>query len=136
MGQVKERIYTVEFQKRGLPHAHILVFLSEQDKPRCPMDYDKFVCANVPDPDLEGVLYDLVAKNMLHGPCSRERCLDERSRLCKKSFPKEFIDSTIENADGYPVYKRVKQFVVLKQIKGRVVEFDSSMVVPYNRYIL
>jgi hypothetical protein len=135
LGKVIERIYSIEFQKRGLPHAHILVFLSELDKPHCPMDYDKFVCANVPDPDLEGDLYDLVAKHMLHGPCSRERCLDERTGICKKSFPKEFLASTVENADGYPVYKRVKQFVVLKQIKDNMLEFDSSMVVPYNRYL-
>ncbi len=56
LGKVNERIYSIEFQKRGLPHAHILVFLSEQDKPRCPMDYDKYVCANVPDPDLEPMI--------------------------------------------------------------------------------
>ncbi|KAE8904942.1 hypothetical protein PF002_g15780 [Phytophthora fragariae] len=34
LGRVMARIYVVEFQKRGLPHAHILVILADEDKPR------------------------------------------------------------------------------------------------------
>ncbi|CAH9148733.1 unnamed protein product, partial [Cuscuta epithymum] len=31
-GTVKAVIYTIEFQKRGLPHAHILLFLDKSEK--------------------------------------------------------------------------------------------------------
>jgi hypothetical protein len=31
----------IEFQKRGLPHAHILICLSPECKPRCADDYDR-----------------------------------------------------------------------------------------------
>ncbi|ETN09079.1 hypothetical protein PPTG_11128 [Phytophthora nicotianae INRA-310] len=33
LGRVAARIYVVEFQKRGLQHAHILVILADEDKP-------------------------------------------------------------------------------------------------------
>jgi len=29
-------VYVVEFQKRGLPHAHILLTVTSEDKPVCP----------------------------------------------------------------------------------------------------
>ncbi|KAI9108106.1 hypothetical protein K1719_020979 [Acacia pycnantha] len=33
-GSIKADVYTIEFQKRGLPHAHIILWLSESDKIR------------------------------------------------------------------------------------------------------
>jgi hypothetical protein len=33
-GQVAGFVYTIEYQKRGLPHMHLLVFLERQDKIR------------------------------------------------------------------------------------------------------
>lgn len=34
-GAVKAIIYTIEFQKRGLPHAHILITLEENNRINC-----------------------------------------------------------------------------------------------------
>ena len=50
LGKPLAHVYTIEFQKRGLPHAHNLVILCQRDKPRDPSDYDKIVCAEIPDP--------------------------------------------------------------------------------------
>ena len=41
LGRPLAHAYTIEFQKRGLPYAHILIILSDQDKPRDPTMYDK-----------------------------------------------------------------------------------------------
>jgi hypothetical protein len=41
---------TVEFQKRGLPHAHILLILSESDRQVSEEQYDSYVCAEIPNP--------------------------------------------------------------------------------------
>ncbi|XP_021746885.1 uncharacterized protein LOC110712740 [Chenopodium quinoa] len=41
-------VYVVEFQKRGLPHAHFLIILKSDWKLKCPVDYDKYVCAEIP----------------------------------------------------------------------------------------
>ena len=45
-------MYSVEFQKRGLPHTHQLYTLADDDKPRNPDDIDKIVCAEIPDKSL------------------------------------------------------------------------------------
>ena len=41
-------VYTIEFQKRGFPHAQILVILCQRGKPREPSDYDKIVVRKFP----------------------------------------------------------------------------------------
>jgi hypothetical protein len=41
--------WTIEFQKRGLPHAHLLLVVRAQDKPRTPADVDSVVSAELPD---------------------------------------------------------------------------------------
>ena len=61
-------IHVIEFQKQGLPHAHILAILQSSHKPRTEEDYDAFVCAEIPDPKQCPRLYALVTKHMLHGP--------------------------------------------------------------------
>ena len=42
-------IYVIEFQKRGLPHCHILLILQHTSKPASPDDYDAYVSAEIPD---------------------------------------------------------------------------------------
>jgi hypothetical protein len=62
-------MYTIEFQKRGLPHAHILIFLHPASKYPQPSDIDKIISAEIPNPQTEEELYNLVKKHMIHGPC-------------------------------------------------------------------
>jgi len=50
-GSVAAIIYTIEFQKRGLPHAHILVSLVEQNKITSMDEVDKVVSAELPEED-------------------------------------------------------------------------------------
>ena len=38
-----------QFQKRGLPHAHILIIMEDDSKPRCSEDYDLIVSTEIPD---------------------------------------------------------------------------------------
>src|SRR6202007_1975753 len=37
-GRVIAHVHVIEFQKRGLPHAHILMILTSEDKPTTPED--------------------------------------------------------------------------------------------------
>ncbi|CAH9052970.1 unnamed protein product [Cuscuta epithymum] len=48
-GDVKAVVYTVEFQKRGLPHAHIVLWLSQTKGIMCASDVDKIISAEIPD---------------------------------------------------------------------------------------
>ena len=42
--------WVIEFQKRGLPHGHMLVIMHRYWKPRTPADLDKVISAELPDP--------------------------------------------------------------------------------------
>ncbi|UYV81362.1 hypothetical protein LAZ67_20000935 [Cordylochernes scorpioides] len=65
LGVVIARVHVVEFQKRGLPHAHMLFMLREEDKPRDRDAIDRLVCAEIPSPTMQVQLYDMVRKHMI-----------------------------------------------------------------------
>src|SRR5215471_11463875 len=54
-------VYVIEFQKRGLPHAHILLILASKDKLRSVEEYDFIVSAEIPDLTLHPLAYETVA---------------------------------------------------------------------------
>ncbi|KAL6847111.1 hypothetical protein ACP4OV_022964 [Aristida adscensionis] len=68
-GQVSGYAHVTEFQKRGLPHEHILLIMKSGSKLTTPDGYDKVISAEIPDKDKYPVLHSLVIKHMLHGPC-------------------------------------------------------------------
>lgn len=47
-GTVIAYIFTIEFQKRGLPHAHILITLHPDNKLMTPEAIDKYISAEIP----------------------------------------------------------------------------------------
>ena len=47
-GQVLSHVYSIEFQKRSLPHAHIIVTLHPNDKMTCRETIDKHISAEIP----------------------------------------------------------------------------------------
>lgn len=128
-------IYTIEFQKRGLPHAHILIFLAEKDKNPGPDGIDNIISAEIPDEKLEPHYYSAVKDFMLHGPCgvANPSSLCTKDYVCKKHFPKRYVDETSKDKDGYPVYRRRDNGrVVLKS----GVPLDNRYAVLHNRYLL
>ncbi|XP_057746773.1 uncharacterized protein LOC130966035 [Arachis stenosperma] len=46
-GKILGYVCTIEFQKRGLSHAHILLFMSNKFKPQTPDDIDKHIKAEI-----------------------------------------------------------------------------------------
>src|SRR5437773_8514719 len=62
-------VYTIEFQKRGLPHAHILLILNNNDKIRDVKFLNNIICAEIPDRNIDPDLYNVITSNMMHGPC-------------------------------------------------------------------
>lgn len=61
-------MYVVEFQKRGLPHVHMLIWLDSASKMYLKKNVDKFVSAEIPDPVKDQVGYIDVKAFMIHGP--------------------------------------------------------------------
>ncbi|XP_058765892.1 uncharacterized protein LOC131639412 [Vicia villosa] len=135
LGKVMAFMYTIEFQKRGLPHAHILIFFHPQSKYPTPSDIDNIICAEIPDPEIHPALYALVKSHMIHGLCGLSRpdsrCM--RNRQCSKYYPKKFIEDTVVNAEGYPLYRRRSNTHVITKNN---IKLDNRNVVPYNTRLL
>jgi hypothetical protein len=113
-------VYTVEFQKRGLPHMHLLIFLQQQDKIRNPKDVDDIVSAQIPDPVAHPLLYESVTKHMYHGPCGpgHESAVCMVDKACSKHYPKQFEPETLYGHSGYPEYARPDNGRTFKDRKG------------------
>ncbi|GKD47982.1 ATP-dependent DNA helicase PIF1-like protein [Tanacetum coccineum] len=67
-GRVQGVVYTIEFQKRGLPHCHILLWLEPQDKLTTTGKIDQYISAKILNKDEDPELYQLVTDHMMHGP--------------------------------------------------------------------
>ncbi|KAE8260490.1 hypothetical protein A4X13_0g301 [Tilletia indica] len=141
MGEVLAYCYSVEFQKRGLPHAHILLFLHTRDKLGNARAIDSAVSAELPDPEQDPDLHRAVLTHMIHGPCTANQpCMQNPTMpgRCSRRYPRPFRPETIADVDGYPEYRRRANGVVAeKRTSGnRVHQVDSSWVVPYNPFLL
>ena len=147
LGVVVAYTYVIEFQKRGLPHAHILLILHPDSKlDHNPDLYDSIISARIPNPETHPKLHKLVAKHMIHGPCKYYRnCL--KNGCCIKNFPKKFQPKTINNKDGFPEYKRIppkdggftckckftKEDVIVHD--GYCVSYNAPLLLKYNCHI-
>ena len=96
LGKVIGHFYVIEYQKRGLPHAHILLFMEKEDLPSSPEVIDTVICAELPNRRANPLLYACVTKHMLHGPCGDDNlespCMEWKGnkKECTKEFPKDF----------------------------------------------
>ena len=129
MGKVVAHVYVVEFQKRGLPHVHILLILHDNDKPISTEDYDKFVWAEIPNRTLYPRLFQTITTCMIHTCTSN---CTEGHRQCSKGFPKPYQDQTQSNDDGYPLYRRRNNGEVIER-NGAL--YTNQHVVPYNPFL-
>ena len=149
-GQVVAHMHVIEFQKRGLPHAHILIIMANRDRPTTPEVVDSIVVAELPpgpentDDPLEAAqrkrLREIVLANMIHGPCGADNpkspCMENGS--CSKKFPKPFQKQTSVDPDNnYATYKRRSPedggIQVVCPKTNRVI--DNSWVVPYSPFL-
>ncbi|KAF7810574.1 ATP-dependent DNA helicase PIF1 [Senna tora] len=107
-GKCRADIYTIEFHKHGLPHAHILLWLSAEDKFTTASQIDLVIFAEIPN-------------------------RDAHPDLCSKHFPKKFNERTSFDEASYCKYRRRDTGNVV--IKNRI-ELDNRFVVPYNPTLL
>ena len=122
LGRGIARIHVIEFQKRGYPHAHILLTVRQEDKLRDAGDVDSVISAEIPNREELPLLWDTVSSSMMHGPCGADNpanvCM--RGNECSKDFPKDFRDLTDVNVRGYPKYQRMQGGrTVEKRVPGR-----------------
>jgi hypothetical protein len=134
-GHCSGYVYTIEFQKRGLPHMHMLLSLAEDCRLESAEQVDSVIRASWPDPVTEPRLFDIVRRCMVHGPCGpanpHARCMKDGK--CSKGFPKPFQSDTVLTRDGYPLYARPSDGRAY-EVRGFMA--DNRWIVPYNPYVL
>ncbi|CAG8656177.1 8937_t:CDS:10, partial [Ambispora leptoticha] len=112
--KVAAYIYTIKFQKRGLPHMHFLIFLYRDDKIKEPSNVNCIVSAEFLDPDSNPILFDIILHCMVHGSC--------------RAY-----------ADGYPHYARRDNScfnIGNKTINNRdIVPYNLTLSRKYNCHI-
>src|SRR5712672_710519 len=138
-GPVSAYVYVVEFQKRGLPHTHILVMLDKNFRLRSPSDIDSCISAQWPDPEKYPLLFDTIKSCMVHGPCGNINpdapCM--KNGICSKGYPKPYQSVTSIAEDGYPLYMRPKdgRTFPIKVHHQTTYDADNQWIVPYNFYL-
>ena len=150
LGKPKAYMWVREYQKRGLPHIHMEIWLAEEDAPKNPDDYDQFVVAEIPNKESDPILYEMVKKHMLHGPCGVLNpdcsCMfkeGKKIKECSKKYPMPYSKYTTQNQQmNKPQYRRrspadggrtITQYCRATQ---REVTMDNRWVVPFNPYLL
>ena len=137
MGRCNGYLSVREFQKRGLPHVHDIIFLHKDDAPRSAQEYDRWISAEIP-PETAPALRKLVLEANIHGPCGTQNptspCMKDGK--CSKFFPKTFVSSTTDGDGSYPEYRRRspeaggRTATVTRA--GQTFTVDNSWVVPYS----
>jgi hypothetical protein len=79
----------IEWQKRKLPHMHLLAWLASSNKPHNADDFDEIVCAEIPPDGPPGSaraeLRALVLAHMIHNPCSNAAGPVADGALCARN---------------------------------------------------
>jgi hypothetical protein len=131
----------VDAQKRGLQHAHILIFLKKKINTAV-VDtqdvVDDFVCAEVPTDNLK--LQNIVLDEMIHGPSGavdpNAWCM-RATGCCWKDFPKAFAATTEWHEDGaHPTHRRrASDAGGYSGVDARGCGIANRWVVPYSPYL-
>lgn len=148
LGKVDAFLWTVEFQKRGLPHCHILLIMADHSQLITPEFVDNVISAEIPPSPAESSneemrkarqsLEDIVLQNMVHGPCGAANpnspCMENGK--CSKGFPKEFVKETFVDPErNYATYKRRSPSDGGRTVLHNGKEINNSWIVPYNAFL-
>ncbi|XP_026482740.1 uncharacterized protein LOC113390965 [Ctenocephalides felis] len=133
-GDTRCYMYSVEWQKRGLPHAHILIWLLNKLHSN---EVDDIISAEIPDPVTDPHLHDIVTTQMVHGPCGALNPLSPcmANGKCTKRYPRPLVADTFTGNDGYPVYRwRSKEEngrTIKVKVQNQEIEIGNEFIVPY-----
>ena len=142
-------VWTIEYQKRGLPHLHLLVFLKTDHQFLTAGNIDRFMSAEIPTEDnaIGQELCAIIQTTMVHTHCAggngQALCMQGldplTTRTSHKGHPRPFQRETIVTADGYPLYCRrdtgLSFTLPVRTSAGNVTDvIDNRRVVPYSPY--
>ncbi|KAL3986446.1 leucine-rich repeats and death domain-containing protein [Sarotherodon galilaeus] len=100
IGEVEDYFYRVEFQARGSPHIHLLVWV--KDAPKFGSDLedhvykfiDKYITCKMPDQNADPELNKIVSEVQVHSR-NHSRSCKKGNVSCRFGFPKLPVDQTM-----------------------------------------
>jgi len=142
LGNVIAYTWVIEFQKRGLPHAHMLLILDPASKIKTVEAIDS-VSAEIPDRETCPLAYETVTTSMVHGPCGAHNpespCMETKKvngedvLYCTKNYPKPLSEETVMNNQSYPQYRRRPNGPIFRNRNN--IPLDNPWIVPHNLFL-
>nr|GEU44366.1 DNA helicase [Tanacetum cinerariifolium] len=119
--RVRSLLYTIEFQKRSLPHFHSLLWVSPSTKVWQDNDVEKYILAELPDPTQDPDGYRIISELMMHGSCGyankNASCMKDGNK-CNQNFSKPYCDATYIDKDGFIHYRRRDTNINIERQEG------------------
>ena len=100
VGVVVDFFYRVEFQDRGSPHLHALMWVRDSPKyGRCTdSEYVKFIdnynTCKLPNKQTQSELYKIVTECQFHSKSHTKSCKPQKNKSCRYGFPKQPAERT------------------------------------------
>uniref|UniRef100_A0A915CXY9 ATP-dependent DNA helicase n=1 Tax=Ditylenchus dipsaci TaxID=166011 RepID=A0A915CXY9_9BILA len=114
LGKLSGYVFSLEHQKRGMPHLHCLLIPDPDNDMLGTVNFlEDFISARIPhdtDEDTEAgdqqrLLRELVIKHNLHSCSEDSMCLF--GGKCIKRFPKNYSSTTTLAENMFPIYRRL-----------------------------
>lgn len=149
-GEYDYHMYVIEFQKRGLPHSHIVIKFKGSG-PDTLNEIDKWVWAQLLSEDIAGgLLRERVLNFMVHRPCGGHNvdsvCMETNrktgKKYCNKHYPQPFRTTAgVNDKSGRTEYRRRDNGdnpTIRQRVEGewKDVPIGNQWIVPYNAYLL
>ena len=144
--EIVYEVRVIEYQQRGLPHAHLVVQLSnipdyKRDASNLTKWIDENINATIP-PITENSterlkkIHDLIQSHMIHKCYTGEGgCLNEKTGLCERGFTSTVIQHrTSLDEHGYPHYKhnRIEDLKVVPHNVNILLDWNGHANVEYS----
>ncbi|XP_062414952.1 uncharacterized protein LOC134107225 [Pungitius pungitius] len=106
LGKVVDYFYRVEFQHRGSPHIHCLIWVDgapvfeEDDDQTVSAFVSKYITAQLPDPRRQPELHKKVTEVQIHSKKHSRTCFRSPSSGCRFGFPKPPSSKTMISRPG------------------------------------
>ena len=113
-----------------------LLIMDRKYKITCPKQYDRLISAELPNKKKYPVLYKMVTKHMMHGPCkllNRDCPCTKGHDSCKNRYPRPFFR---HHSIGQGFISSLQTVWRWPKRKVHGHELDNRWVVPYNPYLL
>ncbi|XP_078786332.1 uncharacterized protein LOC144981283 isoform X1 [Oryzias latipes] len=94
LGKVIDFFYRVEFQHRGSPHIHMMLWIDQAPQVEVNSDQtvcdfvDRYISAQLPDPNTQPELYKKVTEVQKHSRNHTRTCFKSVNSGCRFGFPK------------------------------------------------